>query len=130
MRNLIITAGLALIIIGLAGFKISSKAIPLQQETTGFPVPDDVKAVLDKSCLPCHGPDGNSKAKMKWNYEKMSEMKKSKQVSKLAKIVSKVEKGKMPTAKFVKKYPDRKLTEADKKLLIDWADSTAESLVN
>jgi hypothetical protein len=58
----------------------------------------------------------------------MSDMKTSKVVSKLSKIITKVEDGKMPTKKFVKKYPENALTEADKKALTDWADGLAESL--
>ena len=100
------------------------------QEVSKFGVPDNVKVILDNSCLPCHGTDGNSKAKMKWNYDKTAGMKTHKLVSKLAKIVSKVEKGKMPPPKFEAKYPDRKLSADDEKVLIEWADGLAESLAN
>jgi len=133
MKNLIITAGLVLIITGLVSFKsgFTGTTVPEtpQQETSGFVVPDDVKVILDKSCLPCHGVDGNFKAKAKWNYDKMNDLKKTKQISKLSKIISKVEKGKMPTSKFIKKNPDKNLTSNDKKVLIDWADGLAESLL-
>lgn len=134
MKNLIITTAVAaLILTGLMSFKSNFNKVAnandsSMQQASNFSVPDDVQAILDKSCLPCHGTDGNGKAKMKWNYDKMGEMKTSKVVSKLSKIISKVEKGKMPTKKFVNKYPDRNLTETDKKALIDWADGLAESL--
>ncbi len=133
MKNLIITAGLVLIITGLVSFKSnltesSNPKVPPPQEVSKFFVPDDVKAILDKSCLPCHGTDGNAKAKLKWNYDKTARMKPYKMISKLLKIVTKVEKGKMPPAKFEKKYPDRNLAANDKKILTDWADGLAESL--
>ena len=98
------------------------------QQTSGFTVPDNIQPILDKSCLPCHGADGTSKAKMKWNYEKMKSMKTSKMVGKLSKIASKVEKGKMPTKKFNEKYPDKQLTTDEKKALIDWARNYAGEL--
>jgi hypothetical protein len=133
MKYLFTITSLALIITALVSFKsgFTGTTVPEtpQQETSGFVVPDDVKVILDKSCLPCHGTDGNFKAKAKWNYDKMADLKKTKQISKLSKIVSKVEKGKMPTAKFIKKNPDKNLTPDDKILLISWADGLAESLI-
>ena len=95
----------------------------------GFEVPKDVQQILDNSCLPCHGPDGSGKAKMKFNWEKMPEMKSSKQVSKLSKVVDKVQANKMPPSKFINKHPDAKLSDEQKKLLVDWAEDTAEKLV-
>lgn len=95
----------------------------------GIEVPADVQQILDKSCLPCHGADGSGKSKMKWNWEKMPEMSTAKQVSKLSKVVDKVQADKMPTPKYIKKHPEAKLSDDQKKLLIDWADSTAEKLV-
>ena len=93
---------------------------------TEVEVPDDVQAVLDRSCLPCHGPDGSGKAKMKWNWEKMSKYETNKLISKMVKVSEKVEEGKMPPAKNVKKNPDRKLSEDDKKMLMGWAEGVAE----
>ncbi len=134
MKNLIITMGIIISIFGLLSFRTGGSASAsrdltyLREGGSKFTVPGNVKAILDKSCLPCHGVDGNGKAKMKWNYAKMPEMKPSKMVGKLSKIVSKVEKGKMPTAKFVEKNPDKKLTEADKKALIGWANGLIKDL--
>lgn len=131
MKNLIITFGIAILFTGFVGFRTDSKPATKvnTQEITEIINNDSVLVILEKSCLPCHGIDGSSKAKMKWNFDKMPDLKTSKQVSKLAKIVSVLEKGKMPTAKFNKKYPDRKLTPEEKQALIDWADGLAESLV-
>ena len=134
MKNLIIAMGIIISIFGLFSFRTggsdsaSRDLTYLREGGSEFTVPGNVKEILDKSCLPCHGADGNGKAKMKWNYAKMQEMKPSKMVGKLSKIVSKVESGKMPTAKFIEKYPDKKLTEADKKALIGWANGLIKDL--
>ena len=134
MKNLIITLGLAFIFILFAGFKTSPSDKTdnkvNSQEITEIIIADSVQVILEKSCLPCHGIDGSTKAKMKWNFEKMPDLKVSKQVSKLAKIVSELEDGKMPTAKFIKKYPDRNLTEEEKNILIKWAEEQAEKLTH
>ena len=132
MKNLVIITVFALILTGLVSFKSMLNESSVQnvppQQTSGFTVPDNIQPILDKSCLPCHGTDGTSKAKMKWNYEKMKSMKTSKMVGKLSKIASKVEKGKMPTKKFNEKYPDKQLTTDEKKALIDWARNYAGEL--
>jgi len=134
MKKLIITLGLAFIFILFAGFKTSPSGKTDKkvnaQEITEIVIDDSVQVILEKSCLPCHGIDGSTKAKIKWNFEKMPNLKTSKQVSKLAKIVSVLEDGKMPTSKFIKKYPDRNLTDEEKKILINWAENEAEHLVN
>lgn len=116
---------------GLFGFyyddQVEVANVYQQDELNEIEVPTDVQAVLDRSCLPCHGADGKGKAKMKWNYAKMAEYSSSKLISKLVKVSEKVEEGKMPPPKNVKKNPDRKVSEEDKKLLMSWAENLAES---
>ena len=98
----------------------------IEDDLNQIEVPEDVKAILDRSCLPCHGAEGSGKAKMKWNYGKMAEYSKTKLISKLIKISEKVEENKMPPRKNIKKNPDRKLSDEDKTILMGWADGAAE----
>lgn len=100
-----------------------------QQAASDMDVPENVQAVLDRSCLPCHGPDGSRKARVKWKYENMPEYSKSKLVSKYIKISEKVDEGKMPPAKSVKKHPAWSLSAEDKVLLKTWAENAAEEIV-
>ena len=123
---------IAILSIGLLSFNYSDH-LPadkqVQQETTNqVDIPDSVKSVLDRSCLPCHGTEGSGKAKMKWNYDKMPEYSKTKLISKLVKITEEVDEGKMPPPKKVKKHPELKLSGEDKDLLIGWAENAAEQL--
>ncbi len=135
MKNLILIAGIIISTLSLLSFSTGLKETSitksgfLNEKGPEFIVPENVQAVLDKSCLPCHGADGSGKAKMKWNYEKMAGLKPSKMVGKLSKIVSKVKAGKMPPAKFIGRNPDKKLTDDDKNTLIDWADGLTDELV-
>ena len=128
MKYLLHLFVLIILSISLLGFYYGDqdKAITIQDEKNQIDVPDNVKAILDRSCLPCHGADGSGKAKMKWNYEKMPDYSKTKLISKLVKVSEKVEADKMPPPKNVKKNPDRKLSNDEKKLLMEWADSAAE----
>jgi mono/diheme cytochrome c family protein len=100
-----------------------------QQQANEIDIPENVQAVLDRSCLPCHGPDGSRKARVKWKYENMPEYSKSKLVSKYIKISEKVDEGKMPPAKSVKKHPAWSLSAEDKVLLKTWAENAAEEIV-
>ena len=134
MKTISLVLGLAILTIGLMSFEThfkqsDTKTSIVNTEAERFVVPENVKSILDKSCLPCHGTNGSGKARMKWNYDKMNSMKTSKMISKLSKIETKVESGKMPTKKFNKKYPDRRLSEIDKKVLTDWASELAENLL-
>jgi len=128
----ITTIFITILSIGLLSFNYSDH-LPVekqdQQETTNqIDVPDNVKSVLDRSCLPCHGANGSGKAKMKWNYEKMPEYSKTKLISKLVKINDEVDEGKMPPPKKIKKHPELKLSAEDKELLMVWAENAAAKL--
>lgn len=132
MKNIIVFSLAALFLLGLSAFQsltkdsLSNLSI---QEKSSFDVPEDVKTILDNNCLQCHGTDGSGKAKMKWNYIKMSDMSTSKLISKLSKITDEVSEEKMPPKKYLKKHPEKKLTEEEKKILVDWADQLAQGLV-
>jgi hypothetical protein len=52
-----------------------------------------------------------------------------KMIHALKEISEVVEENDMPPAKFLEKFPDKKLTDADKKILMDWADNQAKSLM-
>lgn len=136
MKNLIITAGIIISVFGLLSFRtgyVPSSGTAMKSNVdheTKFVVPDHVKAILDKSCLPCHGAAGSGKAKMKWNYIKTADMKPSRMVGKLSKIVSKVEKDKMPPPKYVANHTDVKISGEEKGVLIDWANKLIKDLMH
>ena len=93
-------------------------------------IPDSVKEILDNSCWGCHNSESkNTKAKLKLKFDELNDLKVSKQVSKLNKIVKVLDKGKMPPEKTVAKYPEMALTPEAKEELIDWAKTTSEELM-
>ena len=132
MKKLIMIISGAILFLGLVSFQFnvnppSSGTMQVIPEGNNITVSADVQAVLDKSCLPCHGVDGSGKAKFKWNYAKMEGMKVSKLHSKMSKLIKEVENEKMPTKKHLKKHPEAALSDADKQVLIDWAKSIQNS---
>ena len=93
-------------------------------------IPDSVKEILDNSCWGCHNSESkNTKAKLKLKFDELNDLKVSKQVSKLNKIVKALDKGKMPPEKTLAKYPEMALTSETKAELINWARSTSEELM-
>ena len=93
-------------------------------------IPDSVKEILDNSCWGCHNSESkNTKAKLKLKFDELNDLKVSKQISKLNKIVKALNKGKMPPEKMLAKYPDMALTPETKAELTDWAKTTSEELM-
>ena len=101
----------------------TSKAKPVD-------MPDDVKAAIEKSCFGCHNTDSkNDKAKEKLDLKTLGDLDTPKMIHALKEINEVVENGDMPPAKFLERFPDKKLTDDEKKLIMNWADSQAKSLM-
>lgn len=129
--SILLLVALSMGLAAFTGVVLSMPRIQVQQESaTEIIIPEDVQLVLDRSCIPCHGPGGSGKARVKWKYEKMSDYSKSKLISKYLKIAEEVAEGKMPPEKNFKKYPERKLSDEDKDLLKKWAENAAEQVAN
>ncbi|MEN8115804.1 MAG: heme-binding domain-containing protein [Bacteroidota bacterium] len=93
-------------------------------------MPDDVKAVIEKSCFGCHNTGSkNEDAKEALDFKKLDKLSKIQKIGAYKKIGDTIEEGEMPPKKFLEKYPDRKLTDKEKKLLIEWSKKEAEALV-
>ena len=92
--------------------------------------PEAIKKVIDSKCLGCHSPEGRSeKAKEALNWTTLMGLEKSVQVSKLDKIVEVLDKGEMPPKKMIETHPEAKISEADSKILKDWAVATSDGLM-
>jgi len=87
-------------------------------------IPENIQAIISNKCMGCHSDEAKGgKSKSKLNFDKLSngDYSKGKTISKLGKIAKQLEKGKMPPQKFVAKYPTKKITPEESKLLTDWA---------
>ncbi len=95
-----------------------------------FKMPDDVKAIIEKSCFGCHNTDSkNDKAKEKLDLKTLDSLTKVKMIASFKDIAETLEKNEMPPEKFLEKFPDKKLTDAEKKVLMDWANTEAKTLM-
>jgi len=91
---------------------------------------DEVKAIIENKCFGCHNTDSkNDKAKEDLDFKTFDDLSTMKKISAYKKIGEVVEEKEMPPKKFLDRYPDKDLTEAESKALMDWAKKEAESLV-
>jgi len=96
----------------------------------GFEYPAKVKAVIDQKCYGCHSADGKSaEAKEGLLWDSIPDYSKVKLVAKLDDIIGVLDDGAMPPEKFVKEYPEAKLTKEEKGILKSWAEETADNLM-
>jgi len=94
-------------------------------------IPENVKAIIDNKCMGCHSDEAKSgKSKMKMNFDKLTNggYSTGKIINKLDKITKMLGKDKMPPQKFLDKYPDKKLTKDESKLLSDWATTQSSTM--
>lgn len=93
--------------------------------------PEDVKMIIDNKCFGCHNSDSkNEKGKEKLQLDKLSDLEKKKLVAAIGEIHEVVTEDEMPPEKFLEKYPEKKLTADEKKVLTDWADKVSDELMN
>ncbi len=111
--------------------KTNEPVIPDAAAISKLEIPNNIKGILDNSCMGCHNNDSkNTKGKMKLNFDKFNNGKYStgKQIAKLNGIVKTLSKGKMPPKKFKAKYPDHVPSADEVKLLSEWAKTQASAL--
>jgi len=117
-----------LVVLLFASFMVSAAENPT--ESKAVKMPDNVKAIIDKSCFGCHNTDSkNDKGKEKLNLSTFDTLTKNKMIATYKGMAEVVEENEMPPAKFLEKNPDKKLSDSDKKILMDWANNEAKALM-
>jgi uncharacterized membrane protein len=133
MKKLTITLSLVCLSVLLFAFSKASKEVYISQATpVKIEIPETVKAVIDNKCYGCHNPNSKgekSKKKLNWDNFTNGEYSDVKLYIKLDKIEELVSENKMPPAKFLEHYPDKKVTPEEKELLINWAKGQKEILM-
>jgi hypothetical protein len=118
------------VLLGLLVWFPGAEESPPPQTDNGFTIDAKVKPIIDAKCLGCHSADSkNEKAKEKLIWANLSTIDKKAAASALDEVVEVVEKGEMPPAKFLERYPDKKLTDKEAKSLRKWADKSAGNLL-
>jgi mono/diheme cytochrome c family protein len=115
------------VIFGAFILNTAYKHAPLASEKE---LPEQVKSIIDQSCFQCHNADSeNEKAREALDFKTIGELGKVKKITTLKEIAEMVEKGEMPPKKFLEKFPEKKLTEEQAKILADWSKKEIDALL-
>jgi uncharacterized membrane protein len=111
-----------------------------------YPVPDDVRRILEKACNDCHSNHTNypwysniqpvgwwlqhhvNDGKEELNFSEFSTYTPKRQYHKLRETAEQVEKKEMPLDSYMWIHPEARLTDEERKVLTDWAKSLGEEI--
>jgi Haem-binding domain len=111
-----------------------------------YAIPAEVRSILARACNDCHSnntkypwysklqpvdwwmDDHIKEGKKELNLDEYTQRSLRFQYHKLEEIAEQVKEGEMPLDSYTWIHKDAKLTETEKKLLIDWADGLRESM--
>ena len=114
----------------ITAFISTDQYLPQDDTASAFVIPEEVNEILQNKCFDCHNIEAEGeKAKEKLLLDELADLKKSKQISKLDAIAEVCENKDMPPEKFIAKYPEQALTDDEAKLILDWANKTADELL-
>ena len=122
------------------------KVDPKTSFATVYNVPENVNTILQTSCYDCHSNNTEypwynkiqpvamylsimlKTAKKHFNFSEFASYSTKKQKKKLNEVAEEVEGGEMPLNSYTWIHWNAKLSEADKKLVIDWANKLNSTL--
>jgi len=114
--------------------------------TKTFKVPQNIQTLLNESCYDCHSNNTKyhwydkiqpaslfverhiNEGKKELNFSEFGAYSNRKQKSKLKFLISQVKDDKMPIASYALIYSNAKLSESEKKEIMDWATTLRDSL--
>jgi hypothetical protein len=117
--------------VALTAFTVSNSPVaPQDKAKLEIGAPEDVTAILDRSCFGCHNNDSqNEKSKAKLNFSKWNDLDNVKKIGALNEIAEVLQKGEMPPEKFLANYPDKKVSKEEGELVTKWVDEYAGTLM-
>ncbi len=123
-----VVAVLLIFSLSLKGGETPQEAIAA--ENVEAALPDSVNTIIQTSCYGCHSTDARGdKAKSKLNFDNLNELTTIRKISALHEIAKTVEEGEMPPGKFLERFPDKALSDAQKETLANWVKAESESLL-
>ena len=121
-------------------------AVTADDFNTIYPIPDSVNKILQKACYDCHSNntrypwynniqpvawwlnDHINEGKRELNFSEYGKRPMAKRAKKLKKIAKEVQEGGMPLDSYTWIHKDAILTEAEKTMLINWANNLSEQI--
>ena len=106
---------------------LASEKTPVRGELT---MPENIKAIVDRSCFGCHNTDSrNEDAKEELDFKTLADLSTVQQIGALRHISEVLEENEMPPKQFLERFPDRALSEEESKLLAEWVKKEAAALI-
>jgi hypothetical protein len=114
--------------------------------TQAIATSNEVKIILDKACMDCHSNNTSypwynniqpvafwlanhvDEGKEELNFSEFKTYKLKRQDHKLEEVVEMIQEGEMPLSSYTITHGDAKLTDAEKQLLINWANDGRKAL--
>ena len=114
--------------------------------STLYPMPDSVKVIVDKACADCHTnntkyplyaaiqpisfwlADHVNDGKRHFNFNEFASYRLAKQNHKLEEVIEQIKEGEMPLESYSLIHNDAKLTQEERVVLTNWAQSVLDSM--
>jgi hypothetical protein len=114
--------------------------------STLYPMPSDVKLIVDKACADCHSnktaypwyatlqpvafwlADHVNEGKSEFNYNEFASYRIAKQNHKLEEVIEQIKEGEMPLYSYTLIHRDANLTDAEKATLINWCQNIMDTI--
>ena len=131
------------VLFGLAAAVVAAQLVPISRTnppvTGAIDAPRAVQALLDRSCIDCHSnetvwPWYSRIAPVSWlvardvrkgreelNFSEWADYSERRRNGKYEDIAELVENGEMPLKIYLPLHPNARLSDADRRVLIDWA---------
>lgn len=111
-----------------------------------YPIPVEVKSIMDRACMDCHSantnyPVYNKVFPVSWflynhvyggkkhlDFSEFSSYPPKKQAHKLEEVVEMIDKEEMPLSSYLILHPEAKLTNEEKALITAWATSLQQKI--
>lgn len=149
VKRLLVIIAVVLVIIQFVPVTLPTNNSDLKSDLVSTQkLSSEVVSILKSTCYDCHSsqtkyPWYSHVAPVSWlvardvkegreklNFSDWDKNNKRHKIRQLENIKEEVQQGEMPMAIYTFIHRDAKLTEAQKKLLMDWADGMAEKVIN
>jgi hypothetical protein len=126
--------------------KNTSNTVMAEDFNNLYPIPDSVQTILQKACYDCHSNntrypwynniqpvawwlnDHINEGKRELNFSEFGKRPLAKQAKKLKKLAKEVQEGGMPLNSYTWIHKDAILTDAEKTMLINWANNLSDKI--
>jgi hypothetical protein len=146
IKKILIVLALVLVVIQFIRPAQNLSANTTNDISTLYPMPSDVKLIVDKACADCHSnktaypwyatlqpvafwlADHVNEGKSEFNVNEFASYRIAKQNHKLEEVIEQIKEGEMPLYSYTLIHRDAQLTDAEKTTLINWCQNIMDTL--